>query len=115
VTKFVWFDLLSIDAPQAAEFYQELFGWPVAPDGTGSGYESWVTDGTDPWAGIKGSDEKPGAWVPYVQVDDLDAASDRVRELGGAILSEAIPGPAGSSVVIADPSGARLALFVPAS
>lgn len=116
-TPFVWYDHTSADPTPAADFYRDLLGWEVAADDSTSGYTAWIRDGEQPWAGIKGAEngDSSGRWVPYVQVDDLDAALARATALGGTTVRERTPGPAGDSVVVADPSGALLALWTPAA
>jgi predicted enzyme related to lactoylglutathione lyase len=57
------------------------------------------------------TDATAGRWVPYVQVDDLDSAVDNAISNGGTMVHPASEGPAGTSVTIADPGGALLALF----
>jgi len=50
-------------------------------------------------------------WLPYVRVDDAAALAGRVRDLGGEVLlapSSEIRD--GSLAIVADPSGAALAL-----
>ena len=111
-TPFMWFDLDTADAIGSAEFYRELFGWETADAGVG-GYQSWITDGSQPWAGIVAAPRAAGSWLPYVVVDDLDAATKRAVSLGATVIKEASDGPAGTSVRIADPGGAQLALFKP--
>ncbi|WP_433611395.1 VOC family protein [Dactylosporangium sp. CA-139114] len=111
-TPFVWFDLTVADGGQVADFYRDLFGWTSAP-GMG-GYDRWLVDGEQPWAGLTVDAERPGRWVPYVVVADLAAASKRAVELGGRVVREERAGPAGSAVLVADPGGAVVALFVPA-
>jgi len=49
-----------------------------------------------------------------VVVEDLDQATKRAVELGATVVVDATAGPAGTSVTIADPDGAQLALFKPA-
>lgn len=110
---FVWFDLAAADAG-VGEFYRDLFGWTVGP-GAGD-YASWFTDGEQPWAGVIAAGPVPaGRWVPYVVVDDIDAATEQAVALGGRVLRPATTGPAGTSVLVADPGEALIALFVPAS
>ncbi|MFB9409794.1 VOC family protein [Dactylosporangium matsuzakiense] len=109
---FVWFDLLTTDPAAARGFYTGLFGW-AATDGAGP-YPTWFTAGDGPWAGIAAGDA-PGRWLPFVVVDDLDKATRRAVELGGTVVTDATAGPAGTSVTIADPGGAHLALFRPNS
>jgi predicted enzyme related to lactoylglutathione lyase len=111
--QFMWFDLGATDAGQAREFYRALFGWAVAPAADAGPYQAWITDGEQPWAGIVHADTEGGGWLPYVMVEDLDEAAERAVSLGATVIAGAADGPAGTSVTIADPGGARLALFKP--
>jgi uncharacterized protein len=110
----MWFDLDATDAGQAGDFYKGLFGWAIAPAGDAGPYQAWITDGQQPWAGIVQAASADGAgWLPYVVVEDLDEAAKRAVSLGATVITGPADGPAGASVTIADPSGARLALFKP--
>jgi predicted enzyme related to lactoylglutathione lyase len=113
-TPFVWFDLTAADSGKVREFYADLFGWTIGP-GAGD-YQGWITDGDQPWAGILPAQAVPaGRWVPYVVVDDLDAAAKQAVALGGTVVRDKTVGPAGTSVTVADPGGALVALFAPAA
>jgi predicted enzyme related to lactoylglutathione lyase len=74
-----FFELGVGDAGRARAFYGSLFGWEFVDEGAGATIETPNVPG-----GLHGGD--PGA-SPYVffRVDDLDAAVERVRELGGEI------------------------------
>jgi uncharacterized protein len=115
--QFMWFDLLATDANAARTFYAELFGWPISPDDGKTKYASWITNNEGPWAGITANDtdRSTGAWVPYVVVDDLSTARDRAKSLGAKVIQDATEGPGGTSVLLEDPNGALLAVFVPRS
>jgi predicted enzyme related to lactoylglutathione lyase len=69
------------DVEKARVFYQDLFGWRFDP---GPGDQALVISGPGVGAGIHGDD--PGA-SPYVffRVDDIKAAVERVKELGGTV------------------------------
>ena len=54
-------------------------------------------------------------WFPYVQVDDLDAATEKAKKLGATALQPATEGPAGTYTPIREPGGAVFALFQPRS
>src|SRR4051812_22498446 len=99
---FVWFDLTAAaDAGKVRDFYAELFGWPTAP--AEGGYQNWLVDGGQPWAGMTTADGvPPGRWVPYVIVDDLDATTEHAIELGADVVRPRTTGPAGTSVIVAD-------------
>jgi uncharacterized protein len=112
---FMWFDLAAADAGAAAGFYRQMFGWEVT-DAEVGGYRSWVGGGPQPWAGIvAAAPGTAGQWLPYVLVDDLEGATKKAVALGARIVRDAADGPAGTSVTIADPGGAQLALFKPHS
>ncbi|MEU4244653.1 VOC family protein [Actinoplanes sp. NPDC026619] len=109
---FVWFDLPVGEAEKLGDFYRDLFGWTVR-SGFGD-YQAVLVDGEQPWAGMLPSDPgTAGRWVPYVPVDELAAAADRAVALGGRVVRPAQIGPAGTSVLVADPAGTLVALFVP--
>ena len=110
----MWFDLSAPSTGQAREFYSAMFGWVIAPAENAGPYEAWITDGQQPWAGIVQADRAAGgSWLPYVVVEDLDEAAKRAVSLGATVIAGPADGPAGASVTIADPGGARLALFKP--
>lgn len=112
IGKFVWFDVAAGKASEVAEFYARLFDWPTGP--APAGYETWFMDGEQPWAGVvHAEDASTGRWVPYVQVDDLDAARDRAVELGATLLHDKQASPNGTVVTVADPGGAVIMLWVP--
>lgn len=114
--QFVWFDVTSNDADQLREFYAELFGWTIGPATDAGRYRAWITDGGEqPWAGIAQptTPAATGRWLPYVVVDDLADATKRAVSLGATVIADATEGPAGTSVTIADPAGAQVALFTP--
>lgn len=111
---FMWFDLTAANAQEVSAFYGTLFGWSTT-EGAGQYSEFFVGDG-QPWAGVvpSASTELAGRWVPYVLVDDLEVATGQATSLGGTVVRERTDGPAGTSVVVADPAGALVALFRPA-
>jgi hypothetical protein len=110
----MWFDVIAGRPDDVREFYAALFGWTTAPETDAGPYRGWIVDGGQPWAGVvRADDSSPGRWLPYALVEDLDAATERARSLGGAVVRDRADGPAGTSVVIADPGGAQVALFKP--
>jgi predicted enzyme related to lactoylglutathione lyase len=112
--KFVWFDLGAEDTGAVRKFYAELLGWPISTAEGAGPYREWIMDGDQPWAGVvEADDATAGRWVPYVQVDDLDAATEQATALGATVVQEKSVGPAGTALTIADPGGALLSLWVP--
>lgn len=106
---FIWFNLLSEDDSRSREFYSSLLGWQVDAEGMVAGENG-------PFAQIS---RVPGQgdskWVPYAQVDDVEAAAERARKLGAEIVKPLSEGPAGRYVAISDPGGGVLALWQPAA
>jgi predicted enzyme related to lactoylglutathione lyase len=113
---FCWIELTSKDADAAKSFYSELFGWSYEemPMQNGGIYSMFQPTDGGPGGGIMAlpMPECPTAWMPYVGVDDLDAAVARVRDLGGVVHVEptSVPGH-GFFAMIADPSGATIGLW----
>lgn len=119
---FSWCELLTTDVEGAKKFYAELFGWTMesvtheCPDGEEPVHYNLVkVDGTE-IGGIMAVPEQaqgmPPAWGAYVTVDDVDAASVKVQDLGGRIIVplQDIP-DVGRFCVIQDPQGAALTLI----
>jgi uncharacterized protein len=48
-------------------------------------------------------------------VDNLAVAVSKAVDLGGTVIRDMVTGPAGSSVIVADPGGALIALVTPAA
>ena len=113
---FVWYDITATDdqVETIADFYADLLGWTINPD-TGPGpYHGWIADDGGPWASIiQATGATARRWIPYIQVDDLDAAVDKATKLGARVLGEKTDGPAGTAIPVADPGGAVVALWVP--
>jgi len=109
---FVWFDLRTRDAAASRSFYEQLFGWDFggAPLGNAGGT---MVGGEEPWATVVPDDGEQVGWFPYLQVEDLDAATKRAKELGASTLQAPVEGPAGTYTPIRDPGGAVFALFQP--
>jgi hypothetical protein len=111
---FAWFDVTTKNAGEVREFYASLFGWTMqaAPQP----YAGWMMERDQPWGGVMASDTATaGRWLPYVVVEDLDAAAQRAVALGASIVQDRTEGPAGAAVTLADPGGALLALFTPSA
>jgi uncharacterized protein len=80
------------------------------------GYQDWLLDCGQPWAGTVPAGAVPaGHWIPCVAVDNLAAAASKAVDLGGTVIRDEVTGPAGNSVIVADPGGALSALFTPAA
>jgi predicted enzyme related to lactoylglutathione lyase len=97
------------DAAKGRDFWSSLFGWQFE-EYEGSGYHMTRTSDDTGVAVYTPDDDTKGLRV-YFDVEDVDAAASRVRDLGG-VAGEKAPVPAmGWFVVCADPSGNEFALW----
>lgn len=114
-----WIDLMSPDVKKAQAFYGKLFGWTFAGMGPDTGgYMMIKLDGRDvgglsgPMPGTSSQPGAPVMWTGYFAVDDLEAASKRITELGGKIIIPASPVmELGKMLIGADPTGASFGLW----
>ena len=80
------------DWEKGRAFYERMFGWSFGPGTSGHGY----TIGTPTLrGGIHGGDRGASPYL-FFGVDDMDAALDRVRELGGTVEEMDVEGDAES-------------------
>ena len=68
-------------------------------------------EGERPWSGTTNAEGVRTGWLPYVQVDDVDAVAEQAVKLGAQIVKERTRGPAGDFIVIEDPARGVLALW----
>ena len=96
------------DGDRAAAFYGALLGWQtVSGHGPGSFHISSIT----PPSGIEGGTEDPSVRL-YFRVDDIEASTAKVLELGGQVLTIADYESGGNAECI-DDQGLRFDLFRP--
>ncbi|MDT8998461.1 VOC family protein [Paucibacter sp. APW11] len=107
---FSWSELMTSDAAAAAEFYGQLFGWSIESMDMPTGQYRVAKIGDVAIAGMMASPDPSGeapVWRCYVTVADVDAAIERCRSLGGAVLMPAMDVPTvGRMACISDPQGA---------
>ncbi len=114
---FVWNELLTPNAAAARTFYEELLGWTARAEPMSPGSYHVLESGGRDVGGLfemSGSDWQDTApqWLPYIRVDDVDAAAARASALGGLVRIPPTSEPGvGRFCVIADPTGALLALI----
>lgn len=109
-----WNELLAADLQKAIAFYGELFGWQRADAeiGPGDGYQLFSAGGQmiGGMSTKRRTDPVP-YWVYYINVDDIEAAMERVKTAGGRIFESPVETPGGSWIVrCGDPQGAPFAL-----
>ena len=116
VGQFSWHELATSDSPAAYGFYAELFGWEKqeAMDMGEAGIYHIYGRGGVPLGGMFNKiAEMPGppAWLFYVKVENVTAAVEKVKELGGKVLNGPMEVPGGDLIAqCSDPQGAMFAL-----
>jgi predicted enzyme related to lactoylglutathione lyase len=119
-SRFVWYELMSSDAPAATDFYTQVVGWRAQDSGMPGGIYTLMMIGDAQVAGLMETPAElkaigaPSCWSGYIAVDDVDAMAARVLAAGGKVLrpAEDIPG-IGRFAVVADPQNAAFMLFRP--
>jgi predicted enzyme related to lactoylglutathione lyase len=115
--RFLWYELMTTDTEAAKAFYANVLGWGTRDASMPGSAYTLFTVGEAPVGGVLDLPEdarKLGAtprWLGYVGVDDVDAAADRIRRLGGAVQVPPTDVPNISRfAVVADPQMATLVL-----
>jgi predicted enzyme related to lactoylglutathione lyase len=110
---FVHIELMAADAGKAKSFYGKLFKWQLE-DSPMPGMEyTMIRPGEGPGGGIM-KNPMPGggsAWVPYVDVDDLRAATDLAKSLGGKVHKDSVDIGIGVFSIVEDPAGGMIGLW----
>jgi predicted enzyme related to lactoylglutathione lyase len=112
---FSWVELVTSDAEAAKAFYADVLGWAYrdTPIGEGMVYSTALVDGRAAGA-LYASAEQPPHWNCYVTVESVDEATRTAGELGANVMAEPFDVmDVGRMSVIAEPSGAALALWEP--
>jgi hypothetical protein len=111
---FVHVELNTDDVARAKEFYGQLFEWELNDVPFEGGTYTTIKVGEGTGGGMMKSPmpDTPSAWLPYVEVDDVEAAAEKAKSLGGKVMKEPtdVMG-AGWLAIIVDPSGAALGLW----
>jgi uncharacterized protein len=79
--ELAFFELGVEDAEKGRAFYEGLFGWGFEPGPGGGG---WVISTPNVRGGMHPGDRGASPYV-FFAVDDIEAAVQRVRELGGTV------------------------------
>jgi catechol 2,3-dioxygenase-like lactoylglutathione lyase family enzyme len=99
------FDEVMHPAPAFAMLARQDLRLVLSSPGGGPGGGQAMADGSVP---------APGGWNRFqLEVDDLDATVDRLRQHGARFRSEIITGVGGKQALVEDPSGNPVELFQP--
>ncbi|HEX4440414.1 MAG TPA: VOC family protein [Thermoanaerobaculia bacterium] len=111
---FVHVELNTSDVKKAKDFYGRLFDWKLEDsdmdgftytmigvgEGTGGGMLKQMIPGA------------PSAWMPYVDVADIHAATKKAKSLGANVMKDVTPvAEMGWLSILTDPTGAVIGLW----
>jgi hypothetical protein len=109
----VHLELHTGDLPEASSFYTELCGWRTERIQAASRSYLAVGLGGPLGGGIVQCPTGHPLWLPYVEVPDIAAITDRARSLGASVLLEPREGPAGWRSVVGSPEAGEIAFWQP--
>ena len=109
----VHLELHTHDLSGASSFYGRLLRWRTERIDVRCGsYQALALGG-----GLDGGIVECGVtrpiWLPYVEVEEIEAMTERGRRLGASVLLEPREGPAGWRSVLATSEGGEIALWQP--
>jgi uncharacterized protein len=111
---FAHVELNTTDPEKAKAFYGKLFSWKLEDMKMPGGAYTMIQVGEGTGGGIM-KHPVPGAqsaWLAYVQVDDIHAATQKAKTLGAQVMKDVteVMGAGWLSILI-DPTGAALGLW----
>jgi uncharacterized protein len=110
----VHLELHTGDLAAARDFYAEQIGWRPEPVQACNG-DSYLalTMGRGLGGGIVECPTDRAMWLPYVEVNDVAAATEGARQAGAEVLLAPREGPAGWRSVVRTPAGGEIAFWQP--
>jgi predicted enzyme related to lactoylglutathione lyase len=111
--RLVHLELHTPELCRASAFYGELLGWRTEVLRCRSGTYNGLALGGALDGGIVECGARRPIWLPYVEVSEIEAITERGRALGAAVLMEPREGPAGWRSVLASGAGGEVALWQP--
>jgi predicted enzyme related to lactoylglutathione lyase len=111
---FVHIELVSTDVKKAKSFYGSLFDWELKDVDMGTMTYTMVRVGQGTGGGMMQHPMpgQPSAWVPYVDVADVNAATAKAKSLGATLIRDVAEVPnEGLFSIIQDPTGAVLGMW----
>jgi predicted enzyme related to lactoylglutathione lyase len=113
---FVHVELNSTNLGKAQAFYGKLFDWKTTDTPMPEGKYTTIDVGQGTGGGMMEQHlaGESSSWLPYVEVADIKASTDKAKSLGGKIFKDVTEVPEmGWLSIISDPTGAKLGLWQP--
>ena len=111
----VHLELHTNNLARASLFYARLCGWATQRIETEVAEKSYLAleTGGEVGAGVVECATRRSLWLPYVEVSDIEAVTERARGLGATVLLDPREGPAGWRAVVTAPAVGELAFWQP--
>ena len=106
--QLVHLELHTGDRAAARSLYAELLGWRAT---TAAGCYLTLDLGREVGGGIVECGTDRSTWLPYVEVDDVAALTEKARGLGAQVLLQPREGPSGWRSVVVTPAGGEIAMW----
>src|SRR6266404_1670964 len=111
--RLVHLELHTGDQVAAAAFYARLLRWKPEPIETPCGSYLALDLGGGVDGGIVECKIRRPLWLPYVEVDRIEAYTARASGLGGQVLLEPREGPTRSRSALSPPAAGEIAFWQP--
>jgi uncharacterized protein len=111
--RVVHLELHTGDLAGATAFYEQLCGWSPEHVQVGQGSYLALDLGSPLGGGMVECGTSRPLWLPYVDVPEIDTATERARAAGASVLLEPREGPVGWRSVVSAPAGGEIALWQP--
>ena len=110
---FAWNELVTPDVEPAKRDYAALLGWRYEPMPMQDGATYWLAKSGDAVVGgLLAMEGVPSNWMPYIEVDDVDARVTKAVANGGTLMRPAFDIPdVGRIAILTDATGAPLGLI----
>jgi predicted enzyme related to lactoylglutathione lyase len=99
-----WFEVVGKDGPALQKFYSEAFGWQLQDPGN-MGYGRLMQPEKGIGGGVGRAPDGGGHVTFYVEVDDPQAALDKVEQLGGKTVVPVTEMEMVTFALFSDPEG----------
>jgi predicted enzyme related to lactoylglutathione lyase len=113
MSRVVHLELHTRDLTRASAFYDALLHWPTEEIRFRCASYHALTLGGGLDGGIVECGAREASWLPYVEVEEIEAMTERGRRLGASVLLEPREGPAGWRSVLTTPEAGEIALWQP--
>lgn len=110
---FVHIELMTPDVEKAKAFYGKLLNWKLEDSPMPGMDYTMIRVGEGTGGGMM-KNPMPGGgsvWVPYVDVDDLRASTDKAKSLGGKVHKDSVDIGIGVFSIVEDPAGSMIGLW----